>query len=358
MGSDEFLTNAASRHQVFLEGYKTNQVNILVPDLLDSVFKSYLSAFGSSELSEMRVREFKKALKTFKDDVDTVYSDYISSFFEDQEDFVVSESEFEAKTLNKAIESESVEVKAVAAALLFRVIKNTPMSMSGALPAEQLNEWASKDSARIMKSIRNEYFQDGTSASVLANIFARNSKGEFTSPVMSKMGRNATTETKSMLQFMSNQSRIETMKGSGVAKGYVWVSTLDIKTTDQCASLDGRFFEFGKGPTPPIHQGCRSTTRASLDQRFNQTSDDARRAARGASGTGTTSASNTYYSWLKTQPASFQDAAIGVSRGKLLRNGGLTSERFAQLSLNREFIPRTLKEMEQLEPLAFEKANI
>ena len=66
----------------------------------------------------------------------------------------------------------------------------------------------------------------------------------------------------------------------------------------------------------------------------------------------------TYFEWLKTQPADFQDAAIGPKRGELLRNGGISAERFSELNLNRNFEPRTLKEMRKLEPLAFKRAGI
>src|SRR3546814_8134406 len=36
-----------------------------------------------------------------------------------------------------------------------------------------------------------------------------------------------------------------------------WHSTLDGRTCPQCAGLDGKTFELGKGPRPPAHYGCR-----------------------------------------------------------------------------------------------------
>ena len=69
-------------------------------------------------------------------------------------------------------------------------------------------------------------------------------------------------------------------------------------------------------------------------------------------------ADETYYDWLKRQPKNFQESIIGINRTKLLNNGGLTSEKFTKLQLNKQFKPMTLKEMQKLEPLAFEKAGI
>ena len=66
----------------------------------------------------------------------------------------------------------------------------------------------------------------------------------------------------------------------------------------------------------------------------------------------------TYYQWLKRQPAAFQDLAVGPARGKLLRNGGINSERFSELQLDRNFQPLTLDEMRQLEPQAFARAGL
>jgi hypothetical protein len=65
-----------------------------------------------------------------------------------------------------------------------------------------------------------------------------------------------------------------------------------------------------------------------------------------------------YYDWLKEQPASFQDQAIGPVRAKLLRDGGLSASRFAELSVDKYFAPLTLPEMQALDPVAFKRAGL
>ena len=84
----------------------------------------------------------------------------------------------------------------------------------------------------------------------------------------------------------------------------------------------------------------------------------ATRAAVGADGGGQVSANVSYYQWLKTQPAGFQDAALGPVRGKLFRDGGLTAERFAALQLDKNLKPLTLDQLMKLEPLAFDRAGL
>ena len=66
----------------------------------------------------------------------------------------------------------------------------------------------------------------------------------------------------------------------------------------------------------------------------------AQRGPAKARAAGASPASQTYYEWLKTQPAEF-DIAIGTTRAKLLRSGGLSAERFAELQLGTNFQPLT-----------------
>jgi hypothetical protein len=99
---------------------------------------------------------------------------------------------------------------------------------------------------------------------------------------------------------------------------------------------------------------CRSTIVPVLDERFAFL----RKGATQQSQFGPVDAKLTYFEWLKQQPAAFQDAAIGKAKGQLLRNGGLSAQRFAELQLSRNFKPLTLLEMQRLEPLAFERAGI
>lgn len=44
------------------------------------------------------------------------------------------------------------------------------------------------------------------------------------------------------------------------ATKYVWLSVIDDRTSTVCRGLNRRVFEIGKGPLPPAHRFCRSTT--------------------------------------------------------------------------------------------------
>lgn len=108
-----------------------------------------------------------------------------------------------------------------------------------------------------------------------------------------------------------------------------------------------------------VVHNCRSATTAVLNDKFKRLSEGRTRSSRKPDGTvKSVSANQTYYDWLKDQPVRFQNEVIGPKRGKLLRDGGLSSQRFQELQLGKNFNPLTLDQMKKLEPVAFGKAKI
>ena len=79
-----------------------------------------------------------------------------------------------------------------------------------------------------------------------------------------------------------------------ITKKYRYVATLDTRTSSICRALDGREFEYGKGPTPPQHFNCRSTTVPVIDPDILPPSTTATRA----SAAGQVPVNTTYGKWL------------------------------------------------------------
>ena len=69
------------------------------------------------------------------------------------------------------------------------------------------------------------------------------------------------TIVRTSVNLVQNQaSQAVYAANSKVAPKYEYVATLDSRTSPICKRLDGRKFEYNKGPTPPQHFNCRSTT--------------------------------------------------------------------------------------------------
>lgn len=95
-----------------------------------------------------------------------------------------------------------------------------------------------------------------------------------------------------------------------ITKKYRYIATLDTRTSAICASLDGREFEYGKGPMPPQHFNCRSTTVPIIDPDILPPSTTATRASKD----GQVPINQSYGQWLANQPRSVQAEAIGASK--------------------------------------------
>jgi SPP1 gp7 family putative phage head morphogenesis protein len=63
-----------------------------------------------------------------------------------------------------------------------------------------------------------------------------------------------------------------------ITKEYRYVATLDSRTSSICAALDGQKFPYGRGPMPPQHFNCRSTTVPIIDPDILPPSTIAKRA--------------------------------------------------------------------------------
>jgi SPP1 gp7 family putative phage head morphogenesis protein len=97
-----------------------------------------------------------------------------------------------------------------------------------------------------------------------------------------------------------------------ITKKYRYVATLDSRTSAICRALDGREFEYGKGPKPPQHFNCRSTTVAVID--YKGLGFDlpplGKRSAQG----GMVPADQSYGQWLAKQSKATKAEALGKSK--------------------------------------------
>lgn len=168
--------------------------------------------------------------------------------------------------------------------------------------------------------------------------------------VMSISRRDSDSVVLTATNHMSNAAKVETYKeNDDVAIGYRLIATLDGRTTIQCRSWDQTVVLWGDDfkPAPPFHWRCRTQQVPELSEEFAKFDKDATRAAKGADGGEKTSSTQQYYDWLKSQPASFQNDALGKERGLIFRNSGLSADEFRKASVDRLGNPLTIEQMAQ-----------
>jgi SPP1 gp7 family putative phage head morphogenesis protein len=231
-------------------------------------------------------------------------------------------------------------VKAVNKAAAFKAAVDLPMSTGGQLLKNFVFNIIPAEANRLVGSLRMGVTQGKTNKELVKDLIGTRKLNRRDGTLLTSK-RNVQAVTTTATQHAASAARMRVWeKNADIVKGYQWVSVLDKRTSSTCRSLDGQKFLINKGPIPPIHMRCRSTIYALV------------------SGQGQPDADQDYYTWLKGRNAPFQDSILGPTRGKLLRDGGLTATAFAELNLDKSFKPMTLDNMRKQNPEAFEMAGL
>ena len=355
MATAELLIQSATRNAVMLERLKSGEVEKIAPFLrrIDKDLRDKLSRDSLTEYSRSRLEDLLRSVDAM---LLQIHGEYTAQLMLDLFDIAAYEAQFEARSLNQVVINITAAVPSVQA--VQAAVKAQPLSVAGPDGGKLLDtfvaDWTRTERNRVIGAIRMGYVQGETNQQIINRIRGTRAL-KYSDGLLSITRRNAEAVVRTGIQHVANVARMETWKtNSDIVTGYRWVSTLDGRTSTQCRSLDGRLFKMGKGPMPPAHIRCRSTTAAELDARYRFLDEGATRSSKD----GYVDADQTYYSWLKGQPQEFQNIALGPERAKLFRDGGLSAERFAELQLDRQFKPLTLEQMKALEPEAFRRAGI
>lgn len=178
----------------------------------------------------------------------------------------------------------------------------------------------------------------------------------YTDGVFATTRRQARVLARTGTQHVVSQARKATVEANkSIFKQEKWVSTLDSRTTQICAGLDGRKFQIGEGIYPPAHHQCRSI-RVPQTKSFRELGiniDEAKVSTRIArqytslkdSLRGDVAPGTTFGPWLKRQPSSVQDNILGKSKADLWRRGKVPIEKFTDVQGR----PLTLTDLQKIE---------
>ena len=131
---------------------------------------------------------------------------------------------------------------------------------------------------------------------------------------LTKMANNQVrTIVRTSINQVSNAASQQVYEANqDITSKYRYVATLDGRTSSRCRALDGREFDYGRGPMPPQHFNCRSTTVPVIDYKGLgiPPPPEGRRAAAG----GMVPAGTTYGEWLAKQPKDQQAEILGAGK--------------------------------------------
>jgi SPP1 gp7 family putative phage head morphogenesis protein len=359
MATSQYLANVFTRHQVYLERYKKSLINEFDPTIqkVDRELRKALQGAGVALVSDLTYKQLQKLVDKIRKIEADILGDYSKKVMRDIKNFSAYEAQFAEKAISDAIVG-GYAVKRTKAADAWLAAQVQPVQATGQLLESFIATWSASQVAAAEAVIRNAHAQGWATAQAVTAIRGTKKNG-YKDGILAKTQRDTETLVRTATQHVSNAARMAVYQANDdIVEAYRWISTLDSSTTQQCRSLDQRVFKLGKGPIPPLHPNCRSTTIPELKGVDLVGAKGFKRPSIGDDGPEEQSGGLTYYTWLKSQPASFQNSAIGPTRAKLLRDGGLTADAFARLNIGRDFQPLTLVEMRALAPEAFSKAGI
>lgn len=328
-------------HSVWLQRNASHEVNELAPfiqQMRDEVRKEVL-AFGDDNRTRQRL---EKLLKDLDDALSGITDEWESQLTSDLKDLAMYETDWNIKTLSANVNAEFITPSENQ---VWSAVKFNPMAL-GDSPVDfpkLLENWKEAERVRLINGVKSGFVQGKTTRQIVKEVVGPGGLADVSN-------RHAATVVRTALNHVSTQAREQTyQKNSEIIEKYEWVSTLDSRTSTICRSRDGQKWEIGKGPLPPAHPNCRSTTAPVISADFDFLDAGAKRAAKGAEGGTQVDASTTYYDFLRQQPAWFQDEALGPVRGKIFRNSGISPDEFRSISVDGLGRPLTLTQMAELD---------
>lgn len=356
----------ASRHAVYVQRFAGHLANEFDP-YLDNLKRELKILMIDAPQETKNIRLINKLIADYKKVSTIVYASYSDDvLLKELIEFAGDEASWQTAMLDDAVNSKSITLAAASPAQAWAAVVSEPLIFPDSNGVKMLQpfikDWEGLQIEKVGNIIRTGFMTGRTNQQITQDIAG---KGGYLSnqnrSSIKSMVRTATTHT-------SNLARQATFDANNdVILGYEWVSTLDGSTSDTCKGLDGKVFK-NKDKNkrfPPAHPNCRSSTAPVLDERFNLDDSVNTRASRGSEGGQQVNADITYYSWLKEQGAqgpkgrAFVLDTLGNERGKLFLDGGLTADKFKQLTLDELFQPIPLDKLrgKQSLQLAFDQIS-
>jgi hypothetical protein len=341
--------DASARHAIYVERLASTNANKIDDTLRD------LARFTRSRLAEEgSTIPSKSAMNRIVKDINKQYMRGYGDWQKGTESFLNELSDYETQFQTDILDAETTN-------------EFTPSKPSNKSTREQAEDqpvniganggavalsalvggFAANETAKAINLVRAGYYEGRNTSDISASITGTR-RNRFADGVMAQTKRNAVSISKTSSNHVSTVPSDNVYKNNDRAViGYIITAVLDNRTSKVCRGWDDTriSFEDSYQPKPPFHfGGCRTTIRPWLRDDLDAIKK-AQRQTKGADGKEFESTAKQYYTWLKEQPAWFQDDVLGVTEGKIFRNAGLTPQEFKAATRKRDGTPLTIAEM-------------
>ena len=344
----------AVRNQVLLEQYSENEIKE-VQKFLKRTEKELLARLRKESGTEFKKARLRSLLKDTRAILKSNLGKAKRRMLENLDELAEISAEFEIKSLQSGIQG-NIDLALPSKDQLHAAVFSKPIE--GTFLNKYVNDWERSQIEAVQRTITDGFYRGQTTDQIARRIRGTKRANFQDGIIGGQTNRQTTALVRTAINHTATEARLRTMESnSDIIKGWSYVNTLDSRTSQVCASLDtSKVYKVGEGKPPPLHFNCRTTIKYVLKEKYGikPTRGKTTRASVGADGSRPVPASQSYSTWLKSQPAAFQDQALGKTRGALFRRGKLPIQKFTNSS--NEVL--TIKQLRQRYPLAFEEANL
>lgn len=328
--ANDKLLNESIGHAIDLHGY-SNNVSAKMLKLLNQVDADLMQqitvAVDSLPSNKFNIDRLEKILKDVRALNSEVYANVSTSLNKELTDLTAYEIGYQTRLINDVL-PDSVEVSSITPNKVYAAAMDTPFS--GKLLTEFMAGMEIKRMESIRDAIRMGYLESQTTSDIVKRI--RGTKAlNYADGLLQISRRDAESIVITAVSHTSSFARDALYQAnSDIIKAYRYTATLDLRTTELCASRDGNEYKIGSAkPAIPAHIRCRSLYVPVLKS-WKDLGIDLNEipASTRASLDGQVPAKISYQEWLLKQTAERQNTVLGLEKAQLFRDGKLTLDKF------------------------------
>lgn len=316
------LMDAFTRHQLYLEGYKTGlegKLDMVLRVAYDETRQLMLKP-GATTLNQMTRKQLNDLIRAVNKLQLRRNDAFRERMIAELQAFADADGQLNVRILETTEDNTLVGAWALGTgaatlgiaglakgsrsdkerAYLWAKVSNTPDGATGLKPGALLKQYTRYVQNELKATIVRGYANGWTVQETMTEIFGTKSL-RYKDGLTARTKRAGASMLHTLIQHVS--STVQAGVASIFYRYYEWVSVLDKGTTKICRMRDGIIYKYRKGPLPPAHYRCRSRGVPVRKGQVSGAGDD------------------TFYSWLKKQPAKVQDDFIGGPLAGKLRKG-------------------------------------
>lgn len=300
--------DAFVRQQLYLEGLKETEVSQFNGEwqgALAAIVIALLARQGVKRIGELSKRDYRKLQTEIRNTINKKMAEFSRFMTKRMKEFMAVERALTTELMQR-LSDQAYWLRTKGAKLWDDF--NKSQATAGVTAGEMFAGSLSGVSAMIVQALKEGYADNTTISALIATMTGRNG-------IIGRFARRWSATLRTYMQTMS--AYIAERVGRIFTNQYMWISVIDSNTTEICRHRNGLIYDYGSGPRPPAHYGCRSRTAPLFE-------------------TGRAPAPVSFTQWITSQPSAVQDYALGRRLARILRKGDAPA---ADIEARRGIVP-------------------